>query len=71
VVSIQDKERIRDGLLELAGEDADVVSAALTGSHATGAADSWSDIDLYFGVTGPMEAVLDRWTAVLYLPYAP
>ncbi|MGP3915420.1 hypothetical protein [Nonomuraea sp. 10N515B] len=43
-----------------------MVGTALTGSHAVGDGDRWSDIDLVLAVRGDIAAVLDPWTARLY-----
>jgi hypothetical protein len=60
---IEDRERIRDLLIDKARADPLIVAAALVGSTVTGG-DRWSDLDLTFGVARgmPIETVLDRWT---------
>lgn len=50
----------------LAESDQRVTGAALTGSHARGAADRWSDLDLFLGVDAPVEEVLADWTTQVY-----
>jgi len=60
-----EREEIRSRLLELAGADDDVVAAAITGSHAAGKADEWSDIDLALAIRGDLAPALERWTGVL------
>jgi hypothetical protein len=52
-------------LLELAEADPAMVAAAITGSHAIGEGDRWSDIDLAFAVDGELAEVLGRWTELL------
>lgn len=61
--SVEDRDRIRDLLIEKARADPQIVSAALVGSTVTGG-DRWSDLDLTFGVARgvPIESALERWT---------
>jgi hypothetical protein len=61
--SVEDRERVREVLVEKALGDARVVAAAAVGSSASGG-DRWSDLDLTFGIEGgvPVEAVLADWT---------
>jgi predicted nucleotidyltransferase len=66
----EERERVRARLLELAEEDADVVGAAITGSHAAGGGDEWSDIDLSFAVRSELGPALERWTDLLYREFA-
>lgn len=58
------RDQVRRRILELAKADPRVSAGALTGSTAFGAGDSWSDIDVAFGITEghTPEAVLDDWT---------
>jgi hypothetical protein len=65
--SIEDRDRVRDRVLELAGSDARVVAGAIVGSLAHGGGDQWSDLDLTFAVadTIPLEDVLEDWTRTL------
>jgi hypothetical protein len=62
--SIEQRERLRDYVLQLAQEDARVTSGALVGSLALGEGDRWSDLDLTFGVADEFSiyAVLADWT---------
>jgi hypothetical protein len=62
VFTVDERERVRERLLAHAREDARVVAAALVGSDADGGGDRWSDLDLTFGVAGPVEPVLEQWT---------
>lgn len=62
----EERDQVRARLLRIAGSDPDVTGAAITGSHAGGEADQWSDIDLAFGVRGPLGEALERWTGWLY-----
>jgi hypothetical protein len=68
VFTPEDRERIRDRLLELARADERIAGAAVTGSAAEGADDRWSDVDLFFGVdeSGDLDTTLGDWTAMLY-----
>lgn len=63
---IEDRERIRELLIEQARSDPRVVAAAAVGASA-GGGDRWSDLDLTFGVAVgvPVEAVLAAWTRTL------
>lgn len=61
-----ERDEVRDRLLALAAADPAITGAAVTGSHAAGEADRWSDIDLVLAVDGPLDAVLDAWTDRLY-----
>jgi hypothetical protein len=63
--SVQERDRVRGRLLELAGADPGVVGAAITGSHATGGGDEWSDIDLALAIDGGLGDALGRWTELL------
>jgi hypothetical protein len=66
VFSVEERDRVRRRLLELAETDAYVVAAAITGSSAADAADEWSDVDLAFGVRGELAPALEHWTDLLY-----
>lgn len=59
---VEERERVRERLLQLAAADDAVVGAAVTGSHAVGGGDRWSDIDLVLAVSGPLDDALERWT---------
>src|SRR5262249_30464466 len=64
--SVEERDRIRDRILELAREDDRVVAAAIIGSFAEGRTDPWSDLDLTFGVAaGARDAALEDWAASL------
>jgi hypothetical protein len=63
--SAEERDRVRDRLLALAADDPAVVGAAITGSLAAGGGDRWSDVDLAFGVDGPLEPAMRRWTDML------
>ena len=64
VFTVQERDRLRDYVLELAREDSRVVAGAEVGSLALGGGDRWSDLDLTFGVTdgSALKDVLDDWT---------
>jgi Nucleotidyltransferase domain len=68
--SVEERDRVRKRLLELAEEDVSVVGAAFTGSYAAGAGDEWSDIDLAFAVSGELRPALEHWTELLYRDFA-
>ncbi len=61
------RDHVRNRVLELARADPRVTAGAITGSTAFGGGDSWSDIDVAFGIADsiPPEAVLDDWTQAL------
>ena len=63
----EERDQVRNRLIDLARSDPRVVSGALTGSSGRGAEDEWSDIDIAFGITEgvSVEAVLGDWTEVL------
>jgi hypothetical protein len=64
VFSVEERDRVRDGLLEMARTDRRIVAGALIGSLATGSGDRWSDLDLGFGLADGASAaeVLADWT---------
>jgi predicted nucleotidyltransferase len=63
----EQREQVRQRILEVARADPRVIAGALTGSMAFGGGDRWSDVDIAFGIAPGVtpEAVLDDWTAVL------
>jgi predicted nucleotidyltransferase len=61
-----EKDLIRERLLNLAKTDTAITGAALTGSHAAGQGDEWSDIDLVLAVRGDLTAAVDSWSRRLY-----
>lgn len=65
--SVEERDRVRDRVLEMASSDARVVAGAVVGSLAWGEGDRWSDLDLTFAVIGgvPVAEVLDDWTQSL------
>jgi hypothetical protein len=62
--SIKDRDRIREGVLQLAASDTRVVAGAVVGSLAHQDGDRWSDLDLTFAVADhlPLLEVLEDWT---------
>jgi predicted nucleotidyltransferase len=62
----EQREQVRQRILELAQSDPRVTAGALTGSMAFGGGDRWSDIDVAFGIAAGStpEAMLDDWTVV-------
>ena len=62
--TVEERARVRDRVLELAGGDDRVVAGAVVGSLAHGEGDRWSDLDLTFAVVDgvDVETVLDDWT---------
>ena len=65
--SIQDRDRIRDRVLQMAATDARVVAGAVVGSLALNEGDRWSDLDLTFAVADDASVgdVLEDWTTSL------
>ncbi|MER5867290.1 hypothetical protein [Kitasatospora sp. NPDC002040] len=66
----QERDRVREQLLRAAEADPAITAAAITGSHAVGAADRWSDIDLAFAVDGGLDAALERWTELVHRDFS-
>ena len=68
VYTIEERERLRDALVETARADARISGAAITGSGAVGATDRWSDLDLAFGIAEPLQMLetLSDWTDLMY-----
>jgi hypothetical protein len=62
--SIQDRNLVRDHVLQLATSDARVVAGAVVGSLAISDGDRWSDLDLTFAVADDFFIfdVLEDWT---------
>jgi hypothetical protein len=62
--SIEDRNRVRDYVLQLADSDSRVVAGAVVGSLALSDGDRWSDLDLTFGVVEAVSIleVLEDWT---------
>jgi hypothetical protein len=64
VFTVQERDRLREHVLDLARNDSRVVVGAEVGSLALDEGDRWSDLDLTFGVADGFapEEVLDDWT---------
>jgi hypothetical protein len=62
--TIQDRDHVRERVLQLAASDARVVAGAIVGSLALSDGDRWSDLDLTFAVADEfsMWDVLKDWT---------
>src|SRR5205814_8143248 len=61
----EERDHVRDRIIEKAKSDRRVTAGALIGSTAAGLGDQWSDIDITFGIEDgtSLQAVLDDWTA--------
>jgi predicted nucleotidyltransferase len=63
----EERDQVRDRIIEMAKSDRRVTAGALIGSTAAGLGDRWSDIDLTFGIEdgdgARLQQVLDDWTA--------
>jgi len=70
--SVNDRDRVRDYVLQLAHSDERVVAGAVVGSLALSEGDRWSDLDLTFAVeeTIPLSRVLEDWTQNLVQEFA-
>jgi hypothetical protein len=67
VFTVEERERVRERVLELAAADPRVVAGAVVGAQAHGPGDRWSDLDLTFGVEEgvPVADVLGDFTRAL------
>jgi hypothetical protein len=65
--TVNDRDRVRDHVLQMAASDARVVAGAVVGSLAHSEGDRWSDLDLTFGVNDavPIDEVLNDFTVDL------
>ena len=65
--TVEQRDALREHLLQLAEEDERVVAGAAVGSLAVDAGDRFSDLDLTFGIADhvPVVEVLDDWTRTL------
>jgi hypothetical protein len=64
VFTVEERERIRERLIERAQADPRIAAAAEVGSRALGSGDRWSDIDLTFGLASGISVgdILAAWT---------
>jgi hypothetical protein len=62
--SVEDRNHVRDYVLQMAASDTRVVAGAVVGSLALSEGDRWSDLDLTFAVAEdvPVPNVLEDWT---------
>jgi hypothetical protein len=67
VFSVEQRDALREHLLQLAEQDERVVAGAAVGSLAVGGGDRFSDLDLTFGISDHVAVtdVLDDWTRTL------
>lgn len=65
--TLEERDRVREHVIDLARRDARIVTAALVGSLAGDGGDQWSDVDLTFAVAddASITEILDEWTADL------
>jgi hypothetical protein len=63
----EQRDALRERVMELARSDARIVAGAVVGSIAAGTADRWSDVDLTFAVADGIAVgeVLGAWTRTL------
>jgi hypothetical protein len=67
VFTVEQRDALREHVLQLAEEDGRVVAGAAVGSLAADGGDRFSDLDLTFGIAAhvPAAEVLDDWTRTL------
>jgi len=67
VFTVEQRDALREHVLQLAEEDERVVAGAAVGSLAVDGGDRFSDLDLTFGIADhvPASEVLDDWTRLL------
>jgi PPOX class probable FMN-dependent enzyme len=67
VFSPEQRDLVRDHVLEIASADRRVIAGAVVGSFAQGHDDRWSDLDLTFAIPddAPVDDVLADWTREL------
>jgi hypothetical protein len=67
VFTVEQRDALREHLLQLAEDDERVVAGAAVGSLAVDGGDRFSDLDLTFGIADhvPVADVLDDWTRKL------
>jgi hypothetical protein len=67
VFTTEQRDALRERMLELAQDDERIVAGAAVGSLAVGSGDRFSDLDLTFGIADgvPVAKVLEDWTRTL------
>jgi hypothetical protein len=67
VFTVEQRDAVRDRLLQIAEADERAVAGAVVGSLALGGGDRFSDLDLTFGIADqvPVAEVLEDWTGKL------
>jgi hypothetical protein len=65
--TVEERDQVRNRLVQMSRADPRLVAGALIGSTAGGGGDRWSDLDLTFGVAdgAAIDDVLADWTARL------
>jgi len=65
--TVEERDRVRDRIVQMSRADPHLVAGALVGSTARGRGDRWSDLDLTFGLAdgAAIDDVLADWTARL------
>src|SRR5438132_13241974 len=65
--TVEERDRVRDRLVQMSRADPRLVAGALIGSMAGGGGDRWSDLDLTVGLAdgAAIDDVLADWTARL------
>jgi hypothetical protein len=67
VFTVEERDHVRDRILDLAAADERIVAGAVIGSLALEGGDRWSDLDLTFGVAEgtDLRDVLEDWTGTV------
>src|SRR6266567_2716670 len=62
--TVEERDRVRNRLVQMSREDPRLVAGALIGSTAAGGGDQWSDLDLTFGLADNaiLDDVVADWT---------
>ncbi len=62
--TVEERDRVRNRLVQMSREDPRLVAGALVGSTAAGGGDQWSDLDLTFGLADNaiIDDVVADWT---------
>src|SRR2546421_3648330 len=65
--TVEERDRVRNRLVQMSRADPRLVAGALVGSTAGGGGDRWSDVDLTFGLAegSAIDDVLADWTVRL------